>query len=293
MNADKDYPAAHSMDTEFYMIDECGHVAACWSSESGAVPKDAVTEIATYDPESAQGNENWDASQHHAIRTMDPDHAHWLRNEFAGRHVDADARFWYGSIHILENVPPKALEKIQKILKMPPSTKEHPPLLHTIEGSRRQLELFGGKLAAGKSGVGEGNLTFLLIHDRSYLALLGYLHIEELCATCTSVSRLSITRFPKGDPVFQYAHPSPNCEAYPYHLCYVPAPSLLKKCSELGLEPDEVERLHERAQISGCFKDRKFFQPAELFKCEIYDNTPVVKMGSKRFKELSNSSLYW
>ena len=37
-----DYPASHSTDTAWMAIDEDGHIATFWSSESGAVPTQAV-----------------------------------------------------------------------------------------------------------------------------------------------------------------------------------------------------------------------------------------------------------
>ena len=36
-----DYPAAHSMDTEWFAVDADGCVATCWSSENGSVPHGA------------------------------------------------------------------------------------------------------------------------------------------------------------------------------------------------------------------------------------------------------------
>ena len=36
-----DYPAAHSMDTEWFAVDKCGHVAVFHSGEEGAVPEGA------------------------------------------------------------------------------------------------------------------------------------------------------------------------------------------------------------------------------------------------------------
>jgi hypothetical protein len=39
---DVDFPAAHSMDTNWYAIDRDGRVAAFWSGESGAVPEQAL-----------------------------------------------------------------------------------------------------------------------------------------------------------------------------------------------------------------------------------------------------------
>ena len=36
-----DFPAAHSMDTSWYAVDKCGHVAVFWSGEDGPVPEAA------------------------------------------------------------------------------------------------------------------------------------------------------------------------------------------------------------------------------------------------------------
>lgn len=35
---DPDYPAAHSMDTIWYAVDDAGHVAALWTGENGSLP---------------------------------------------------------------------------------------------------------------------------------------------------------------------------------------------------------------------------------------------------------------
>jgi hypothetical protein len=37
-----DYPAAHSMDTDFFAVDKDGRVATFWSGENGAVPESAL-----------------------------------------------------------------------------------------------------------------------------------------------------------------------------------------------------------------------------------------------------------
>ena len=40
-----DYPAAHSMDTDWFAVDKCGHVALFRSGEAGAVPVEAVISL--------------------------------------------------------------------------------------------------------------------------------------------------------------------------------------------------------------------------------------------------------
>ena len=40
---DFDYPAAHSMDTIWYAVDEAGHVAALLTGENGSLPDGAAS----------------------------------------------------------------------------------------------------------------------------------------------------------------------------------------------------------------------------------------------------------
>lgn len=37
--SEQDWPAAHSMDTEWYAVDKCGHIAKFFTGEAGALPK--------------------------------------------------------------------------------------------------------------------------------------------------------------------------------------------------------------------------------------------------------------
>src|SRR5437016_3022820 len=44
-----DYPASHSMDTQWFAVDRDGHVASFYSGEAGAVPKQAQAEGTAWD----------------------------------------------------------------------------------------------------------------------------------------------------------------------------------------------------------------------------------------------------
>ena len=86
----KDYPAGHSVDTRWYAIDECGHVASFYTSESGAIPCKGTAEIGEFFRENEVA---LSVEERFSIETISVDHVALLAKTFRGIHRDLKMSF--------------------------------------------------------------------------------------------------------------------------------------------------------------------------------------------------------
>ena len=259
------------MDTQYYMIDECGHVVACFSNESGAIPPGAVENVQAKgegDGEEAY----WFEDERGAIDNVAPSHIGSMIKTFKDHHIDPKHAF-FGQIYILSKLPEGINFEEEK--KDPIKR----PLIRIIDkcpGYGKKVVL----LAVFESNIGNFNEK---------------IHSEGICLTCSSAFNLRGVRVgERGDYVPFYDHPSANCNAYPYMLQFIP--SDLKKIDELSISEEEKESLRNGPVMKGCFKKKPFWQPADEFKdCHLYgeEYTPIP-LKSDQFKGLLKSMFgYW
>lgn len=268
----KDYPAAHSADTLWFAIDECGHVVACYSNESGAIPMGAVTNLESENEDS--GPVNWEAEDRFALETIAPSHVHHLAETFVGKHKDKKYGFG-GLFHILSEYP-KEIEDCLVGIKTPPQNR---PIVREICASKET----GGK-----------KYYLLMTFDRDDL-VYEEVHRLGICVACTVAYTIRAGRVgPKGEAVPYYDHPSANGNAYPYMLQYVP--EKLKTIDELVLSEGDKKGLREGPIFGGCFLKKPFLQPAEEVESELYgeEYTPI-EVNSEEFKGLFPGGVlgYW
>lgn len=266
----KDYPAAHSMDTQYFMIDECGHVVACFSNESGAIPPGAVDSIQTKDENDEDAY--WFEEERGAIASIAPSHVGYLLKTFKDHHIEPKYAF-FGQIFFLSKLPEE--------FKLPAEEKGDPvrrPVVRVID-----------------KVPGYGKKVYLLAHFGELGDLCERLHKEKLCIACTSAFNVRGVRVgEKGDYVPFYDHPSANCHAYPYMLQFVPQD--LKKVDELSISEEEKQELRSGPTMKGCFLKKPFWQPTEEFKdCNLYgEEYTAISTKSEQFKGLLKSIFgYW
>jgi len=267
---EKDYPSAHSVDTMFYLIDDCGHVAACYTNESGALPDGAVTEISG--PEDEEGW-LWNKKDRESFQVLDPAHIHKLAETFQGQHRTMDHAIG-GAFLILSDFTPE-VEKLLGQHSMVPGGR---PFVRFIDPSPAT----GGKKYVIVS-------VFEMIKE-----IVAEIHKLELCVSCTSGYHLNAQHVGENkDFVFYYGHPGANCAAHPYMLSHVPENP--KTIDEISLSADDKTRLREGIRFSGCFRDKLFWQPADDFKCEFYgEEYGPIKVGSKTFNSMLKALFgYW
>lgn len=270
----KDYPAAHSMDTMWFAIDECGHVVACYSNESGAIPRGATTEIRTIEEEDV-AEFFWHGDVRRSVSSIAPSHVHWIASTFANKHSDPK-HFIFGALHILSSYP-KEVEKALMERTEGGGPFER-PIVHHVKASKatRGKEYFLVGFFGKEGGPHE------------------FLHKKKLCITCTSAFNLKGQMVgEKADTIPFYDHPSANCEAYPYMLQFVP--EKLLTIDELSLSNGEKEALRSGVVMKGCFLEKPFWQPADEFECELYgEEYKPVDLNNPRFKGLMKSLFgYW
>jgi hypothetical protein len=87
-SAEPDYPAAHSMDTIWYAVDEAGHLAAFITGENGSVPT---------------GTESWRLLHDLYERTFGADPNDRPDSDEAGRRLGI-YQYWYNDHMPLENI---------------------------------------------------------------------------------------------------------------------------------------------------------------------------------------------
>jgi len=263
--AEKDYPAGHSTDSSWYAIDECGHVAACFTSESGALPENAV-EIGSYEEE--EGSIAFWNGECHVVETISSEHVGLLAKTFSGAHRDPKYGV-EGLFYILTGLPGELRPFLLR--------KEGRPTADPI------IRMAGKHAIAVDFGLGAPALAF---YEK--------VHALGLCVACTSAYHLSGSRVgKKGDPVFSYGHPSANGAAWPYFLQY--APQRVKTLEGLSISKEERKALRKGIVIPGCFRDKIFWQPADDFECTFYsDDTKPISVDTEDFKGILRSPFgYW
>lgn len=271
----KDYPAAHSMDTQWFISDECGHVAAFFSNESGAIPHGAAQDIRSHD---GDGDDTfWNADERSAVSEIAPSHIRWLTETFAGKHTDPKHAF-FGQSFILSKLPKRFEDLLEKEAAGATRSPAGRPIARVIDPSPET----GGRGFIILSAF-EASPEF---HD--------LVHSEGLCICCTSAFNLrGVQVGEKADFIPFYDHPGANGNAYPYFLQFVP--SNMKTIDELSLSPEEKTSLHDGVKMKGCFLDKPFWQPTEELECELYGDeyTPVLTTAPE-FKGLLKSIFgYW
>lgn len=269
----KDYPAAHSADTLWYAIDECGHVVACYSNESGAIPTGAVMDLETREEDNRHAL--WEEGDRFALETVASSHVHHLAETFAGKHKDKNYMFG-GMLYILSDYP-KEIDGHLAGIPVAPQTR---PIVREIPASKET----GGK-----------KYYLLMTFDMdgsAYEAI--HRHRLGICIACTTAYTLRASRLgPKGEAIPYYDHPSANGNAYPYMLQYVP--EKLKTVDELALSEDTKKELKEGPTMKRCFLDKPFWQPYNEVESELYgeEYTPV-EVKDPGFKGLFHSPFgYW
>jgi len=275
-NGKKDYPAAHSADTTWFAIDECGHVACLYSGESGAIPHGAATDQITTSDEDNNDMSRWHNRERLAVATLAPAHVHWMAKTFNGRHRDPKYAIG-GMFFILNNHNPKLEKILDHSYSDVPSDR---PVMRVIEPSKK---------------TGKKKYVLLTIFSNNQdPSVIQKIHTMGLCVACTSAFTINpMTVGKKGSPLVHYDHPSANCAAHPYMLKHVPEE--LKTLDELDLSRGEKLALKDGVAIKGCFLDKPFWQPAVDLDCQLYEeDDPVVKVGSKTFKQLLTGLFgYW
>lgn len=294
MNPSKDYPSAHSMDTMWYCTDECGHIAGCWSSESGAIPGSAPTELEDYTPSEDAGSQ-WHSNNIYALEKCDPKHIEWMINEFRSRHDPRSLQWAGGGVTFMEKPGPKMLAEIMELMReTKPERPECAGFIHTIGKDVEQLDLF-------EKPKGSPELVAVMIFDRAHQFIYEFIHAKKLCIACTRHYTFRTVLVAKDQPIFCFDHPGHNGAPWPYMLSFVPTKEkiitldMLKKI-EPGMDPKVLRKLKE-TQIKGCFTKKKFWQPADDFECEFYDDAkeyPPVSLKSADFEALKRDALeYW
>jgi len=292
MNPGKDYPAQHSMDTMWYCTDECGHIAGCWSSESGAIPESATTEIEDYSPSEDEAP-RWYSSNIYALETCDPKHIEWMLSEFRYRHQQFD-RWFGGGVAFMEKPGPKMLAEIMELMQeTKPERPECAGVIHMIGKDMEQPDLF-------EKPKGNPELVAVMLFDRKHQFIYDFMHAKKLCVACTRHYTFRTTLVAKDQPIFCFDHPSHNGAPWPYMLSFVPTKEklvtigMLKKIQPM--DPKVLRKLTE-TRIKGCFAKKKFWQPADDFECEFYDDvkeSPPVSLQSADFKTMKQDQWgYW
>jgi len=244
---EKDYPAQHSTDSSWYAIDECGHLAAFFTSESGALPKEAV-EISPYE-EPEDDSFFWHRDDRLAIESISADHVGRLAETFKGDHCEM--RMALGGVFFI-------LQKLPRKLRAHLLDKKTHPANDPI------VQVVGDRVVVGYFGFGEAAAKFhKTIHD------LG------LCIACTNSFHIRASRVGKnGDLVFSYDHPSANGAAWPYFLQH--APQEVKTIDGLSISEADKKELRSGIVVEGCFRDRMFWQPADSLECSFYSETEPI-----------------
>lgn len=268
----KDYPAAHSADTLWFAIDECGHVIACYSNESGAIPTGAVTDIETSRDEDSPFS--WEGEDRLALETVAPSHVKWLVETFVGKHKEK--KYLFGGLFCILSEYPKEIEN--KLLEIKVSPHQRP--------SVREIP------ASDETG-GKTYYLLMVVEDHNGDAY-DEVHRLGVCIACTSMRSLRAGRVgPKGETVPYYDHPSANGNAYPYMLQYVP--EKLKTVDELDLPEDAKKELKDGPVMPGCFLKKPFWQPYSDVESELYgeEYTPI-EVDDEGLKGLIGSPFgYW
>lgn len=266
----KDYPAAHSADILWFAIDECGHVVACWSSESGAIPTGVVTNIETPN----EGNLiDWEERDRFALETIAVSHVHHLAKTFVGKHKAVKHTFG-GMFHILSEYP-KEIENHFIGASIAPQAR---PIVREIPASKET----------------DGKKYYLLMTFDMDGSVYEDVHRLGVCMACTSAYTLRARRVgPKGEPVPYYDHPTANGNAYPYMLQYVPGK--LRTVDELTLSRGAKEELKSGPIMPGCFLKKPFWQPYNDVESELYgeEYTPIEATDEELAGLIGSPFGYW
>lgn len=254
---DKDYPAQHSMDTQWYAVDDCGHVAACYSSESGAIPTNATTDSVDKYVFRSEEDDTYDWTHRHAVLTVDPKYVDVLQGVHRTHYANPLGKDHHamGAFMILRRLP----ENLRKIVDQGGeeaiySDKAIKPTYRILKDGRALVLICAG-----------------LQPGFSYHRFAALVHQKGLCVSCASYYSIDSVRLgtTKKDakPIFYYKHPGANGAPYPYFLSYVPedAPTI----DELPISEEAIVSA-KRVRLSGCFKERIFWQPTETHVCELY-----------------------
>jgi hypothetical protein len=229
-----DYPAAHSMDTDWFAVDECGHVALCTSGEAGAVPEAAVQ--------------------------LDPDEpSQWFippvpvpGKEIPMPFEDCEASYFDLVARMFEGIHGVRYPDTETDVF---AYRPHPGLIARLRTVGLVREYAKDRvLIRLKPGPDKERL-----HD--------YIHEQGLCLCCGTLwwSNEGPRQFSDGTTTFLYSHSSGW--AIPYLLKHVPTRAAVVGNAEL---PAAVQREMSKASVRGCFRNRLFWQPAETMKCQIY-----------------------
>lgn len=236
-----DFPAAHSMDTEWFAVDADGHVGCFYSGESGAVPEACCGDGP--DPQNRRAFHELERMLHAALPAcsvvldLEGFKEPSLRaktSHYADRHADfepASILFFLGS---RDDVPPEAPANLQRVLF--PATTGTAVYFHHPE-------------PVSSSGVPA--------------SFLRNLHVRGQCLGCfhgDALWRLPLARH----GIFMYEH---LCDADlhsgPYGRQIVPdRPILLAE-----LPPDVQEQIGRFRLDHGCFARTLHVQPVHWTKC--------------------------
>jgi len=267
--AEKDYPAAHSADTMWYCVDECGHVAACYSSESGAIPSDALTEGMDAHTVSLEERKDYDYSHKKAIDLIDPAHLDKLISVYGNVHITVvRERGTLGAFLILSHLPKTLRAQIEKAAEVQKEDgKKHTPKIRELPDGRAIVLICAGT----QQGTAFG-------------AVVKQAHEDGLCLGCSSYYSVDTVMVGKdeksGHALFYYRHPGSNGAPFPYFLSFAPENAVL--VDDLKI-PKEVKEKLQVVRLPGCFKDHLFWQPTETHGCELYDgprSQPVRPEGA-------------
>lgn len=251
----------------WYCVDECGHVAACYSSESGAIPSEAITEAMDEFVVNLEDRKDYDYSHKKAVDLLDPEHLDKLITVYGHSHITvARERGTLGAFLIVSRLPKNLREMLEKAgeTQKEDGRKQSPKIRDLADGRTIVLVCVGTQ-----TGTAFGEVVKKI-------------HEDGLCLGCSSYHSIDTVVLGKnkkmGRALFYYRHPGANGAPFPYFLNFAPeSPVLL---DELNL-PKEVKEKLRRVQLPGCFKEHLFWQPTETHECELYDarSQPVRPEG--------------
>lgn len=272
--SDTDWPAAHSMDTQWYAMDKCGHVGVFYSSESGALPDGVDTDssgglrggIGEY----ASPSDLVDKASAVDLVEMVED---MIRRKSQGRRergrMAGEDRMDHIALASME-ARGSAPEAIEAVLLLDPRKKTGVKEEFFARLLMKKDKEYGARL------VRLEKKEILVVVGTVETTLIKELHDNGSCTMCIWDS----VDIPKGclQGAFYFRHPSSNGAPYPYNRLFSPKNPVTWK--EMGLaEPLKV-------QFPFCFGEKKVLQPASYLKCDLYGDAEESVVPEKEALEV-------
>jgi hypothetical protein len=242
MNSEVDYPAAHSMDTEWFAIDADGNVGVFDSGEPGAVPSDAIQDDAYRLLElPVTGEPVFDRAGHVPLLTSPQ---RQMYHDTAGQQFSGRLLFLASEAEI-----PAELRALPGVVTpaAPDGWAVNVCVDHDLDDGPETDPV----------------AAFVLTNRELWTRFVQRVHAEGWCLGCHYVYESEIQFVQRG--AFHYSAQEILYIAEPYGRIMQPSRPL--HVSEL---PADLRTIAEQRQLPHRFADTVFIQPAEHMHCQIW-----------------------